>query len=174
MSDTSVEVLLDDFENKDRWDLAGDGARRTHLTTFAEGAPGKRLGIYADGVSGADHRALVLLIREATDDLDVDLVAKPDRPFAIPGRLTALNLWVRTPHAAIRIYARLGVAGEEQELLLGKIPAGGEWQRTQHDPTAPRPDATLLGLRIRLVDVIKREGEVMILLDDLTAGSAPS
>ncbi|RDI41763.1 hypothetical protein [Nocardia mexicana] len=171
MSDASTEVLLDDFENKGRWELGGDGASKTHLTTFAEGAPGKRPGVYADGAAGADHRALVLLIRSATEDLEVDLVAKPGRGFAVPGKLGALNLWVRSPHASIEISADLGE--EARDLLLGTVSADGEWQRVQGRPGDPIAEAALLGLQIRLTEVIKREGEVMILLDDLTAHIEP-
>ncbi|WP_280266114.1 hypothetical protein [Nocardia wallacei] len=167
MADASIEVLLDDFENKGRWGLGGDGASRTHLTTFAEGAPTKRPGVYADGAAGADHRALVLLIRAATDGLEVDLVAKQGEGFAIPGRIEALNLWVRSPHASIEIAADLG--GSARNLLLGTVSADAEWQRVQGRLDASLADTTLLGLQIRLTEVIKREGEVMILLDDLTA-----
>ncbi|MGK8488607.1 hypothetical protein [Nocardia asiatica] len=170
MSDASVEVLLDDFENKDNWELSGDGADRTHLTTFVEGAPSKRPGVYADGVAGADHRALVLLIRSAADDLEVDLVVKAGQKFSIAGRLAALNLWVRSPHASIRVSARLRGAGQdERELVLGNVSATGEWQRLEHDLAEPCDDSDLIALRIRLTHVVKREGEVMILLDDLTA-----
>ncbi|WP_174188501.1 hypothetical protein [Nocardia barduliensis] len=170
MSDASVEVLLDDFENKDNWEVSGAGADRTHLTTFAEGAPSKPPGVYADGIAGADHRALVLLIRSAADDLEVDLVAKAGRSFSIAGRLAALNLWVRSPHASIRVSARLRGAGQdERELVLGNISATGEWQRLEHDLADPCDDSALVALTIRLARVVKREGEVMILLDDLTA-----
>ncbi|MBF6301409.1 hypothetical protein IU459_28290 [Nocardia amamiensis] len=170
MSDASVEVLLDDFENKDKWELAGDGAKRTHLTTFAEGAPSKTPGIYADGVAGADHRALVLLIRSATDNLEVDLVAKPGQLSSIAGRLAAVHLWVRSPHASIQVSARLGGTEQgERELVLGNVSANGEWQRLGYEPADPIADAELLALTIRLTEVVKREGEVMILLDDLTA-----
>ncbi|MEU2032334.1 hypothetical protein [Nocardia amamiensis] len=169
MSDASVEVLLDDFENKDKWELAGDGAKRTHLTTFAEGAPSKTPGIYADGAAGADHRALVLLIRSATDNLEIDLVAKPGQLSSIAGRLAAVHLWVRSPHASIRVSARLGTEQDERELLLGNVSASGEWQRLGLEPTDPIADAELLALTIQLTEVVKQEGEVMILLDDLTA-----
>lgn len=170
MSDASVEVLLDDFESKDRWEIGGAGADRTHLTTFAEGAPSKRPGVYADGVAGADHRALVLLLRSATDDLEVDLVAKPGQAFSIAGRLTALHLWVRSPHASIRVSARLRSAGQgERELILGSVSAAGGWQRLEHEPADPVDDGDLVALTIRLGELVKREGEVMILLDDLTA-----
>ncbi|MCC3330831.1 hypothetical protein [Nocardia abscessus] len=169
MSDASVEVLLDDFEDKDNWEVAGGGADRTHLTTFAEGAPSKRPGVYADGVAGADHRALVLLIRSAADDLAVDLVAKPGQSFSIAGRLAALNLWVRSPHASIQVSARLHSAGQgERELVLGDISATGEWQRLEHELAETCDDSDLVALTIRLTQVVKREGEVMILLDDLT------
>ncbi|MEU2120466.1 hypothetical protein [Nocardia niwae] len=170
MSDASVEVLLDDFESKDRWELAGAGADRTHITTFAEGAPSKRPGVYADGVAGADYRALVVLVRSATDDLEVDLVAKPGRTLSIAGRLAALNLWVRSPHASIRVSARLRGAGQgECELVLGSVSATGEWRRLGHEPAEPVVDGELVAVTIRLTQVVKREGEVMILLDDLTA-----
>ncbi|WP_454197263.1 hypothetical protein [Nocardia sp. Marseille-Q1738] len=169
MSDASVEVLLDDFENKDKWELAGEGANRAHLTTFAEGAPSKTPGIYADGVAGADYRALVLLIRSATDDLEVDLVAKPGQLSSIAGRFAAVHLWVRSPHASIRVSARLSTEQGERELVLGSISASGEWQRLEHEPADPIADAELIALKIRLTEVVRREGEVMILLDDLTA-----
>ncbi|MGQ4618744.1 hypothetical protein [Nocardia sp. R7R-8] len=170
MSDASVEVLLDDFESKDKWEVAGAGADRTHLTTFAEGAPGKRPGVFADGVAGADYRALVLLVRSAIDDLEVDLVPKPGQVFAIAGRLAALNLWVRSPHASILVSARLRSAGrDERELVLGSVSATGEWQHLHHEPADPVDDSELVALTIRLTQVVKREGEVMILLDDLTA-----
>ncbi|WP_431956584.1 hypothetical protein [Nocardia lijiangensis] len=169
MSDASVEVLLDDFENKDKWDLAGDGASLTHLTTFAEGAPSKTPGVYADGAAGADHRALVLLVRAATPDIEVELVAKPGQSFSIAGRLAVVNLWVRSPHASIQVSARLGSDEGERELALGVITAGSEWQRLGHEPAEAIADAELLALKIRLTEVVKREGEVMILLDDLTA-----
>ncbi|GAB2709610.1 hypothetical protein [Nocardia thraciensis] len=167
MSDASTEVLLDDFENKGRWEIGGAGASRTHLTTFAEGAPGKRPGVYADGAAGADHRALVLLVRSATEDLEVDLIAKPGRDFAIAGTLGALNLWVRSPHASLEISADLGEGA--RDLLLGTVSADGEWQRIEGRLDAPITDAALHGVQIRLTEVVKREGEVMILLDDLTA-----
>ncbi|MEU2037054.1 hypothetical protein [Nocardia niwae] len=170
MSDASVEVLLDDFESKDRWELAGAGADRAHLTTFAEGAPSKRPGVYADGVAGADYRALVVLVRSATDELEVDLVAKPGRTLSIAGRLAALNLWVRSPHASIRVSARLRGAGQaERELVVGLVSATGEWRRLEHEPAEPVVDGELVAVTIRLTQVVKREGEVMILLDDLTA-----
>lgn len=170
MSDASVEVLLDDFENKDRWDVADAKAGQTHITTFAEGAPSKSPGIYADGAAGADHRALALLVRAAADEQDIELVARPGRSCTVPGELTTLNLWVRSPHASIRVFARVGGdAQDDRELLLGKVTANGEWQRLHHDVTDPIPGAEVRGLRITLMDVIKREGEVMILLDDLTA-----
>ncbi|WP_040783327.1 hypothetical protein [Nocardia pneumoniae] len=173
MSDASVEVLLDDFENKDKWELAGDGAARTHLTTFAEGAPSKTPGVYADGVAGADYRALVLLIRSATDDLEVDLVAKPGQLSSIAGRLAAVHLWVRSPHASIGVSARISTEQGERELALGNVSADGEWQRLGYEPADPIADAKLLALKIRLTEVVKREGEVMILLDDLTARTTP-
>ncbi|WP_280370025.1 hypothetical protein [Nocardia wallacei] len=169
MSDASVEMLLDDFEDKGKWEITGDGASRTHLTTFAEGAPAKRPGVYSDGAAGADHRALVLLVRSATDGLEVELVAKPGRTLAIAGQLDAVNLWVRSPHASIDVYARIGVAEESRDLLLGNVSAHGEWQRVQHRAESAITGAELLGLRVRLTEVVKRQGEVMILLDDLTA-----
>ncbi|MGQ4601102.1 hypothetical protein [Nocardia sp. R6R-6] len=170
MSDASVEVLLDDFENKDKWEVAGEGVNRTHLTTFAEGAPSKKPGVYADGAAGADHRALVLLIRSATAELEVDLVAKPGHSFAIAGQLRGVNLWARSPHATIKISARLGSTEQgERELLLGNVSASGEWQRLAYELTDPMTDPDILALKIRLTEVVKREGEVMILLDDLTA-----
>ncbi|WP_431969517.1 hypothetical protein [Nocardia sp. bgisy134] len=172
MSDASVEVLLDDFENKDKWDLAGDGASKTHLTTFAEGAPSKTPGVYADGVAGADQRALVLLVRGASADLEIELVAKPGQSFSIAGKLAILNLWVRSPHASIRVSARLGGDQGETEPVLGAVAAGAEWQRLGHEPADAIADAEVLGLKIRLTEVVKREGEVMILLDDLTARTA--
>ncbi|WP_157555375.1 hypothetical protein [Nocardia crassostreae] len=169
MSDASSKVLLDDFENKDNWEVAGAGADRTHLTTFAEGAPGKELAAFASGETGRDHRALVLLIRQASDDLEVELVAKSGETFSIAGQLAALNLWVRSPHASIRVYARLGNTAEEHELLIGKVTVGGDWQHVEHAVGEDIKDARLLGLKTRLVDVVKTQGEVMILLDDLTA-----
>ncbi|MGK8523953.1 hypothetical protein ACRS6B_21465 [Nocardia asteroides] len=169
MSDASVEVLLDDFENKDKWEVTGAGADRTHLTTFAEGAPTKRPGVYADGVAGADYRALVLLIRSAADDLEVELAAKAGQ-FSISGRVAGVHLWVRSPHASIRVSARLrGADRDERDLALGDIAATGEWQRLEHELPDPVHDADLVALTIRLTQVVKREGEVMILLDDLTA-----
>lgn len=169
MSDASIEVLLDDFEDKEKWELAGAGAGLTHLTTFVEGAPSKDLAAYADGVAGRDYRALVLLIRKAIDDFEVELAAKAGHAFAIGGRLEALRVWVRSPHAAIRVYARLeddkhGV----REVLFAKVPTSGEWQHAEFALDEPIDEATLLGLKVRLVDVVKHEGEVMILLDDLT------
>jgi hypothetical protein len=38
-------------------------------------------------------------------------VAEPGQAFSIAGRLTALRLWVRSPHASIRVSARLRGAG---------------------------------------------------------------
>ncbi|MCP2280696.1 hypothetical protein APR09_006305 [Nocardia amikacinitolerans] len=172
MSDASVEVLLDDFENKDKWELVGNGAGRTHLTTFAEGAPSKTPGVYADGVAGEDHRALVLLVKSAENDLEVELVAKPGQSFSIAGLLAVVNLWVRSPHASIRVSARLGGEQGERELVLGDITAGPDWQHLGHEPADAIADADLLALKIRLTDVVKREGEVMVLLDDLTARTA--
>ncbi|MBF6171989.1 hypothetical protein [Nocardia blacklockiae] len=169
MSDASVEVLLDDFEDKGKWELTGDGADRTHLTTFAEGAPAKRPGVYSDGAAGEDHRALVLLVRSATDGLEVELAAKPGRGLPIAGQLEAVNLWVRSPHASLELSARVAVAGAERELLLGNVSAQGEWLRLQHRTADPLTGVELLGLKFRLDEVVKRAGEVMILLDDLTA-----
>ncbi|MEV0251553.1 hypothetical protein AB0H76_33545 [Nocardia sp. NPDC050712] len=170
MSETSNEVLLDDFENKDNWDVAGPGAGRSHLTTFAEGAPAKELRDYADGRPRADHRALVLLIKSAVDDLEVDLVTKSGESFAVPGQLEALNLWVRSPHASIRLFASLGSTdGSTRDVQLGKVTASAEWQHVQHQLDTPVDGANLLGLKIRLMAVTKETGELMILLDDLTA-----
>lgn len=169
----TTEVLLDDFENTGRWTLGGDGAGRTHLTTFAEGAPSKRPGVYADGRPGEDRRALVLLVRDAADDLEIELVARPDPAFAPSGEVSAVGVYVRSPHAAIRVHAELaGADGESRELLLGKVPVSGEWQRITHELEQPLAGAQLRGLRVRLVDVVRRAGEVMILLDDLTATAA--
>ncbi|MEV0706978.1 hypothetical protein [Nocardia aurea] len=169
MADTSVEVLLEDFENKDNWDLGGPGAGQTHITTFAEGAPSKEPGVYANGAAGADYRAVALLVKSAAEGLDIELNPKPGSAFTVPGQLEELNLWVRSPHASIRVFARVGVGAEEQELSLGRITANGEWQRAGHELPDPAADVAILGLRIRLAEVIKRAGEVMILLDDLTA-----
>ncbi|MFI6866975.1 hypothetical protein [Nocardia sp. NPDC050406] len=171
----SVEVLLDDFEDKDKWELAGAGAELTHLTTFVEGAPTKELAAYADGVAGRDYRALVLLIRKAVDDFEVELAAKPGHSFAIAGRLAAVKLWVRSPHAAIRIYARLEDAAHGvREILFAKVPTSAEWQHATYELDEPITEATLLGMKIRLVDVVKHEGEVMVLLDDLTVSTTAS
>ncbi|NNH74957.1 hypothetical protein HLB23_34775 [Nocardia uniformis] len=173
MSDASVEVLLDDFENKSKWELVGVAARRAHLTTFVEGAPSKGLASFADGAMGRDIRALVVLIRKAADDLVVELASKPKPAFTVAGRLETLRLWVRSPHAAIRVYARLeSEASGYQEVLLAKVPTGALWQHSEYQLDEPITDATLLGLKIRLMDVVKREGEVMILLDDLTVRTA--
>ncbi|WP_040790297.1 hypothetical protein [Nocardia paucivorans] len=170
MSDTSVEVLLDDFEKKDDWDLIGAGADTTHLTTFVEGAPNKRPGVYADGGKGADHRALVLLIRSAAAGFEVELVRRPGHEFSVTGRVSGVSLWVRTPHAALEIAARLrDGSGETRDVVLGTAPIDGEWRRLEHEVGEPFTDAELLGLRIRLEDVVERPGEVMILLDDLSA-----
>ncbi|MEU8899255.1 hypothetical protein [Nocardia sp. NPDC048505] len=166
----TAEVLLDDFENKANWDVAGAGADRSHLTTFAEGAPTKEVRSYADGRAGADHRALVLLIKSAADDLEVDLITKDGRSFAVPGQLSGLNLWVRSPHASIRIFAALGAAdGSTRDVLLGKVTASAEWQHVKHQLDTPIDGANLLALKIRLMAVTKQTGELMILLDDLTA-----
>ena len=170
MADASVEVLLDDFEKKGNWDVAGAGASQSHLTTFAEGAPAKEFLAYADGRAGEDHRALVLLIKSAVDDLEVDLITKSSESFAIPGQLTALNLWVRSPHASIRLFAALGGAdGATRDVLLGKVTASPEWQQVKHQLDTPIDGAKLLGLKVRLMAVTKQTGELMILLDDLTA-----
>lgn len=170
MSETSDEVLLDDFENRENWELAGPGADRTHLTTFAEGAPSKRPGIYADGGRGADHRALVLLIRSAVSDFEVELRSRAGREFVIPGRCAGVNLWMRTPHAALRAWAILrDDTGEVHDLPLGELPVDSEWQRFESPLSAPLTDPLLLGLRVRLGAVVQRAGEVMVLLDDLTA-----
>ncbi|MCP9624036.1 hypothetical protein NMK54_28225 [Nocardia otitidiscaviarum] len=169
MSEASVEVLLDDFEDKGNWELGGAGAERTHLTTFAEGAPNKEVASFADGAAGRDYRALVLLIRRAADDFEVDLVAKAGRPFTIAGELTALRLWVRSPHAAIRVHARLESEQGSAQAQFGTVPAGGEWQHVELEVPQPMTDASLVGLRVRLMHVVKQQGEVMILLDDLTA-----
>lgn len=170
MSDASGEVLLDDFEKKDDWELTGAGARQTHLTTFAEGAPSKRPGVYADGARGADHRALVLLIRAAAAGFEVELVRRAGREFSITGRSSGLNLWVRTPHAELEVFARLrDGGGETRELVLGTAPVDSEWRRLEHEVSEPLTDAELLGLRIRLGAVVERPGEVMVLLDDLSA-----
>ncbi|MGW4326235.1 hypothetical protein ACWEKR_10130 [Nocardia sp. NPDC004573] len=84
--------------------------------------------------------------------------------------MAALNLWVRSPHASIRVSARLRGTGQgERELVLGSVPATGEWQRLQHEPADPVDDGEVVALTIRLAQVVKHEGEVMILLDDLTA-----
>lgn len=172
MSDASNEVLLDDFENTEKWELAGAGAQQTHVTTFAEGAPAKELGVYADGRRGDDHRAVALLVRNPADGLEVELVAKTDQTFAIAGELAELNLFVRTPHAAIWVYAQLGGPGQDvREELLGRVNADAEWQRVGVKLGEPIKDAALLGLKIRLVEVVKLAGEVMILLDDLTVRS---
>ncbi|MGV9415839.1 hypothetical protein ACWDOP_38585 [Nocardia sp. NPDC003693] len=172
MSDASNEVLLDDFEDTGKWELAGAGAAQTHVTTFAEGAPVKEPGVYASGERGEDHRALALLISKAVDGLEVDLVAKAGQSFTIAGTLSELNLYVRSPHAAIWVYARLGGAGQEpREELLGRTNTSPEWQRAGIKLHPPIKDAELLGLRIRLVEVVKTAGEVMILLDDLTVRS---
>lgn len=169
MSDASVEVLLDDFEKKDHWELAGAGAEKTHLTTFAEGAPSKRPGVYADGGKGADHRALVLLIRSAAAGFEVELVRRPGHEFSIAGHPSGLRLWVRTPHAALEVSARLhDGSGEIRELVLGTAPVDSEWRCVEYEVSEPLTDAELLGLRIRLGSVVERPGEVMILLDDLS------
>lgn len=169
----TTEVLLDDFENTARWALAGAGAGRTHLTTFAEGAPSKPPVDYADGSRGADRRALVLLVREAANDLEIELEAQPDPTFALTGAVTAVGVYVRSPHAEIRVSADLVTAdGARCEVPLGLVPAGGEWRRIEHEPVQPLAGAEVRALRVRLVAVLPRAGEVMILLDDLTARTA--
>lgn len=170
MSDEPFEVLLDDFEKKDEWEVSGAGAARTHLTTFMEGAPNKEPGVYADGVAGRDIRALVLLVRSATDDFEVELVRAAGADYPIAGELAAVNLWIRSPHAALSVYAHLrDAAGQTRELLLGKVSCDPEWKRIGAQPADPITDATLTGFTIRLTEVVKTSGEVMILLDDLTA-----
>jgi hypothetical protein len=68
------------------------------------------------------------------------------------------------------VSARLrGTGHGERELILGGVSAAGEWQRLEHEPGDPVDDSDLVALTIRLGEVVKREGEVMILLDDLTA-----
>lgn len=171
MSEASTEVLLDDFENKDNWELAGPGAERTHLTTFAEGAPWKRPGVYADGAAGADHRAVVLLIRSATEGFAVELAARADRPITVAGPMTALCLWVRSPHASLTVGARLRHGGADTEVDLGRVTAAGEWTRLEFRPAEPLADVELRAVTIRLDEVVKRAGEVMILFDDLTAAT---
>ncbi|MFC8526211.1 hypothetical protein [Nocardia sp. NPDC057227] len=169
----TTEVLLDDFENTARWTLAGPGAGRTHLTTFAEGAPDKRPVDYADGRRGADRRALVLLVRDAENELEIELAARPDPAFAPSGVVSAVGVYVRSPHAEIRISADLVTAdGARCEVPLGRVPASGEWQRIGHEPVQPLAGAEVRALRVRLVEVVPRAGEVMILLDDLTARTA--
>ncbi|MBF6465727.1 hypothetical protein IU427_11150 [Nocardia beijingensis] len=98
-------------------------------------------------------------MRSATDDLEVDLVAKPGRALPIPGRLAALSLWVRSPHASIRVSARLrGTGQSERELVLGSVPAIGEWRRLRHEPADPVDDGEVVALTIRLTQVVKQEG----------------
>ncbi|WP_067649817.1 hypothetical protein [Nocardia harenae] len=166
----TTEVLLDDFENTARWTPAGAGAARTHLTTFAEGAPDKQPVGYADGRRGADRRALVLLVRDAENDLDIELEARPDPAFAPSGEVSAVGVYVRSPHAEIRVSADLVTAdGARCEVPLGRVPAAGDWCRIGHEPVQPLVGAEVRALRVRLVEVVPRAGEVMILLDDLTA-----
>ncbi|WP_067812871.1 hypothetical protein [Nocardia inohanensis] len=163
-------MLLDDFENKDNWEIAGTGAARTHLTTFMEGAPNKEPGVYADGVAGRDIRALVLLVRSATDEFEVELVRKPDAAFPIAGDLAAVNLWIRSPHAALLVHAHLrDAAGASRDVLLGKVSGEPEWKQLEAELPDPVTDAVLTGFTIRITEVVKTQGEVMILLDDLTA-----
>ncbi|MFC8048057.1 hypothetical protein [Nocardia sp. NPDC057353] len=166
----TTEVLLDDFETTVRWTVSGAGAGRTHLTTFAEGAPSKPPVDYADGSRGADRRALVLLVRDAANDLEIELAAQPDPAFALSGAVSAVGVYVRSPHAGIRVSVDLVTAdGARCEVPLGLVPATGEWQRIEHEPVQPLAGAEVRGLRVRLVEVVPRAGEVMILLDDLTA-----
>ncbi|QLY29678.1 hypothetical protein H0264_31290 [Nocardia huaxiensis] len=169
----SVEVLLDDFENKDKWEVAGEAATHTHVTTFKEGAPTKEPGVYADGVAGEDVRALALLVRKATDRTEIELAAKPGQAFTVKGDTTGLDLWVRSPHAAIQVSAQLqGEDGTQQEVQLGKLTADRDWHRAGTALPQPLSNATLTGLKIRVTEVVKHEGEVMILLDDLTVRTA--
>ncbi|MBH0774799.1 hypothetical protein [Nocardia bovistercoris] len=172
MSEASIEVLLDDFETKENWNITGPDADRTHITTFAEGAPSKTPGVYADGAAGADHRAVALLVREAAADLEIELAPSAGKSFDIPGRLEALRLWIRSPHASVDVFARVGAGADARELPMGRLAASGEWRRAGHELAESLTDATVVGLRIRLTEVIKRAGEVMILLDDLTARTA--
>lgn len=168
MPDASTEVLLDDFENRDDWELRGGGAERTHLTTFVEGAPAKRPGVFADGERGADHRAVVLLIRSATEGFEVELAPRAPRSRELPAGTRELRLWIRSPHSALRVDAVL--AGSE--VPLGSTTAVGEWIRLTHRFEEPIPATELRALRIRLDVVTKQAGEVMILLDDLTVVTA--
>lgn len=168
MPDASTEVLLDDFENKGDWEITGPDAAQTHLTTFVEGAPAKRPGVHADGSRGADHRAVVLLIRSATADLQVRLARRAGRSLPVPAATSELRLWVRSPHAALRVWAEL----DEGDVALGSVAAVGEWIRLHHRFTEPVAATDLRALRIELAAVTDHAGEVMILLDDLTALTA--
>ncbi|WP_040795554.1 hypothetical protein [Nocardia higoensis] len=168
MPDASTEVLLDDFENRDDWEIRGPGAEQTHLTTFVEGAPAKRPGIYADGERGADHRAVVLLIRSAAAGFEVELAPRAGRSRALPDGTSELRLWIRSPHADLRVWAVLA----DGEVPLGSTPATGEWIRLHHDFDGPIAATALRALRVRLDAVTKQAGEVMILLDDLTVVTA--
>ncbi|WP_067572064.1 hypothetical protein [Nocardia acidivorans] len=167
------EVLLDDFEDTEKWELAGAGANKAHVTTFAEGAPIKDPGVYGDGVPGADRRALALLVRGAAEGHEIELVARAGQAFALPGEVSGLDLYVRSPHAAIWVYGFIAGAGQDSaEVLLGRVAAKGEWQRIGAELIEVLTGAELLGLKIRLVEVVKEAGEVMILLDDLTVRSS--
>jgi len=168
MPDASTEVLLDDFENKDDWEIAGPGAPQTHLTTFVEGAPAKRPAVHADGRRGADHRAVVLLIRSATTDFEVELAPRAGRSLTLPDTTGELRLWVRSPHAGLRVWADLA----DGEVALGSTAATGEWTRLHHRFAEPIAATALRGLRLELDVVTEHAGEVMILLDDLTALTA--
>ncbi|MBF6357890.1 hypothetical protein IU449_25665 [Nocardia higoensis] len=168
MPDTSTEVLLDDFEHRDDWAIVGSGATQTHLTTFVEGAPAKRPGVYADGERGADHRAVVLLIRSATEGFEVELAPRAEHSRSLPAATSELRLWIRSPHADVRVWADLA----EGAVPLGSTSAAGEWIRLHHRFATPIAATELRALRIRLDVVTKQAGEVMILLDDLTALTA--
>ncbi|MFF2551609.1 hypothetical protein ACFVUS_11460 [Nocardia sp. NPDC058058] len=167
------EVLLDDFEDTGKWELAGAGASKAHITTFAEGAPVKDPGVYADGERGEDHRALAVLVRGAADGHEIELVAKAGQVFALPGEVSGLDLYVRSPHASIEVSGFVAAAGQDSvEVLLGRIAATPEWQRIGEKLPAALTGAELLGIKIRLTEVVKSAGEVMILLDDLTVRSS--
>ncbi|MFB8006681.1 hypothetical protein [Nocardia sp. NPDC056000] len=167
------EVLLDDFEDTGKWELAGAGASKAHITTFAEGAPVKDPLAYPDGVRGEDHRALAVLVRGAADGHEIELVAKADRAVALPGEVSGVDLYVRSPHASIEVSGFIAGAGQDSvEILLGRIAVAPEWQRIGEELREALTGAELLGLKIRLVEVVKQAGEVMILLDDLTVRSS--
>src|SRR5690606_1921158 len=168
MPDASTEVLLDDFENRDDCELRGPGAPQTHLTTFVEGAPAKRPGVFAAGERGADHRAVVLLVRSAAEGLEVELAPRAARSRTLPKSTTELRLWIRSPHASLRVHALLA----DREAPLGVTTAAGEWVRLHHRFAGPIAATELRALRIRLDVVTKTAGEVMILLDDMTAVTA--